>query len=640
MIDLYYWYTPNGWKIAIMLEECGLPYKVIPVNLTRGEQFKLEFLAINPNNRIPAIVDREVEGEPITIFESGAILQYLAEKTGKFWTQNLREKYEVTKWLMWQVGGLGPMCGQVHHFILFAPEPVPYATERYVREANRLYGVMNKQLADREFLAGEYSIADIACFPWIFPHQIQQQNLDDFPHLKRWFETMNARPGVQRGLQVGAELQQANLPITDAVRKTLFHQTADKNSQIATDIDEIDDLFRPEVFADPYPIYEKLRSREPVRWNPFLQHWLVTRYEDVSTCFEHPAISHQPEYFYIRPLAPEEEAAKNKITEFFAKWVILTDPPEHTRLRNLLYKALNPKIEPMRNRIQLITNELLDAVQPQGKMDIVKDFAYPLPVRVIADLLGVPGEKQSQFQHLCETLSSFLSIINPAAGELENVANAVNEIKILLGELMTQRKQNPQDDLMTALVHAEEEGQLLSEEEIIATCVQLFFAGHETTANVIGNGAIAFLTHPEQLQKLRQRPELITNAVEEILRYNTSGQWFHLKAKDDLKLGDKLIPAGQRILAGIGAANRDREYYQNPDVFEIERQAPPGLYFGKGIHRCLGSTLARMEIGIAIATLFERLPEMNLATDGLEWRKNFVFRGLTALPVVFSQQSI
>ncbi len=635
MIDLYFWCTPNGWKIAIMLEECGLSYNVIPVNLTRGEQFTPEFLAINPNNRIPAIIDHDVEGEPIKIFESGAILQYLAEKTGKFWPQDLRQKYEVTKWLMWQVGGLGPMCGQVHHFVMFASEPVPYAAERYVREANRLYGVMNQQLADREFLAGEYSIADIACFPWIFPHQIQQQNLDDFPHLKRWFETMNARSGVQKGMQVGAELQQANLPVTDAVRKTLFYQTADLDTKKATDIDEIDDLFTSEVLADPYPLYKKLRSREPVRWNPFLQHWLITRYEDVTTCFENLGISHQPEYFYIRPLTEEEQAAKDKVTEFFAKWVILTDPPEHTRLRSLLYKALSPKIEPMRDRIQIITNELLDVVQSQGKMDIVSDFAYPLPVRVIAALLGVPGEQQSQFQHLCETLSSFLSIINPAPGELENVAHAVTEIKTLLEVLITQRRDNPQDDLMSALVHTEEGGQLLTDEEIIATCVQLFFAGHETTANVIGNGAIAFLTHPEQLQKLQQHPELITNAVEEILRYNTSGQWFHLKAKDDIKLGDKLIPAGQRILAGIGAANHDPECYENPDLFEIERQSPSGLYFGKGIHRCLGSNLARMEIGIAIATMFGRMPEMQLATNALEWRKNFVFRGLTALPVVF-----
>jgi cytochrome P450/glutathione S-transferase len=635
MIDFYYWYTPNGLKIAIMLEECGLPYRMIPVNLSRGEQFRPDFLAINPNNRIPAIVDPEAEGGSLSVFESGAILQYLADKAGMFWPKTIPQKYEVTQWLMWQIGGLGPMCGQAHFFALFAPEPIPFATERYIREANRLYGVMNQRLSDREYLAGEYSIADIACFPWINSHPMQQQNLDDFPHLKRWFTTLNARPGVQRGLQVGVELQQQNLPITDAVRKTLFYQTADPATKVLTEIDEIDDLFRSDALENPYPLYSLLRQRDPVHWNPYLQHWLLTRHQDVATCFEHPGISHQPEYFYIRPLSPEELAAKDQITAFFSQWVILTDPPEHTRLRSLLYKALTPMIETLRDRIQAITDSLLDAVQPAGQMDLMREFAYPLPVQVIAALLGIPTQEQAQFQHLCETLSSFLSIINPAPGELQNVANAVGEIKTLLGKLIVQRRQDPLEDLMTALVHTQEAGELLSDEEIIATCVQIFFAGHETTANVIGNGMVALLSYPEQKQKLMEHPDLLDNAVEELLRYDTSGQWFHLKANADIQLGDKTISQGQRILAGLGAANHDPEYYDKPDVFNIERSAIPGIYFGKGIHRCLGSNLARMEIGIAIYTILQRMPQIRLATDSLEWRQNFVFRGLKTLPVMF-----
>ncbi len=226
MIDLYYWPTPNGWKITIMLEEVGLPYTIVPVNIGRGDQFKPEFLAISPNNRMPAIVDHAPAdgGKPISVFESGAILLYLAEKTGRFLPADLRGRYEVIQWLMWQMANLGPMLGQAHHFRQYAPEPMAYAIERYTNEANRLYGVMDRRLGDREYLAGEYSIADMACWPWIAPHKWQGQSLDEFPNLKRWFETLQARPAVQRGFAVGAELRQA--PMDEAAKKILFGQTA------------------------------------------------------------------------------------------------------------------------------------------------------------------------------------------------------------------------------------------------------------------------------------------------------------------------------------------------------------------------------------------------------------------------------
>jgi GST-like protein len=227
MIDLHYWPTPNGWKVSIMLEETGLPYRLVPVNIGRGEQFRPEFLAISPNNRMPAIVDHEpADGSgPLSVFESGAILLYLADKTGKFLPKDLRGRYEVTQWLMWQMGGLGPMAGQAHHFRQYAPEKIAYAIDRYTNEANRLYGVMNKRLADREFLAGAYSIADMAAFPWVVPYQNQGQNLEDFPHLKRWFEAMKARPAVSRGIDVGKELRNPAGP-DDEAKKILFGQTA------------------------------------------------------------------------------------------------------------------------------------------------------------------------------------------------------------------------------------------------------------------------------------------------------------------------------------------------------------------------------------------------------------------------------
>jgi GST-like protein len=227
MIELYYWTTPNGHKITIFLEEAGVPYRVIPVNISAGDQFKPEFLAISPNNRIPAIVDRSPAGggKPISVFESGAILLYLAEKTRRFLPRNLRGRVEVMQWLFWQMGGLGPMAGQNHHFGLYAPEKLPYAIDRYVKETNRLYGVLNKRLADRPFIAGEYSIADIASYPWIVPYKRQGQDLDDFPNLKRWFEAMSGRPAVKRAYTLATEIN-TQPTVTEESKKILFGQHA------------------------------------------------------------------------------------------------------------------------------------------------------------------------------------------------------------------------------------------------------------------------------------------------------------------------------------------------------------------------------------------------------------------------------
>jgi GST-like protein len=203
MIDLYYWATPNGHKIPIFLEEAGLDYTIHPINIGKNEQFQPDFLKIAPNNRIPAIVDHAPidGGAPISIFESGAILLYLAEKTGKFIPAEARGKVTVTQWLFWQMGGLGPMAGQNHHFAIFAPEKIPYAIDRYVKETARLYGVLDRQLAKGPYIAGDYSIADMAAYPWIVPYERQSQKLEDFPHLKRWFETMQARPAVIRAYE-------------------------------------------------------------------------------------------------------------------------------------------------------------------------------------------------------------------------------------------------------------------------------------------------------------------------------------------------------------------------------------------------------------------------------------------------------
>ena len=228
MIDLHYWPTPNGWKISIMLEECGLPYNFVPVNIGKGEQFKPEFLAISPNNRMPAIVDHNPAdgGKPISVFETGAILLYLADKTGLYLSKDTRSRVVAIEWLMWQMGGLGPMLGQNGHFTLYAPEPVPYAIDRYGREALRLYAVLDKQLGKTgAYVAGgEYTIADMAIFPWIATHKAQKIALDDFAHIRRWYAELRERPAVAKGMALGKEMRPAKMD--DEAKKLLFGQDA------------------------------------------------------------------------------------------------------------------------------------------------------------------------------------------------------------------------------------------------------------------------------------------------------------------------------------------------------------------------------------------------------------------------------
>ena len=227
MIDLYYWTTPNGHKVTLFLEEAGLPYRLIPINIGKGEQFMPSFLNISPNNKIPAIVDHDPAdgGVPLPLFESGAILLYLADKTGRFIPADLRGRNETVEWLFWQMGGLGPMAGQNHHFSQYAPKKISYAIERYVKETSRLYAVLDRRLAGREFIAGSYSIADMACYPWIVPYERQGQNLNDFPQLKRWFEAVRERPATQRAYARAGEVNTATT-MSEEAKRVLFGQDA------------------------------------------------------------------------------------------------------------------------------------------------------------------------------------------------------------------------------------------------------------------------------------------------------------------------------------------------------------------------------------------------------------------------------
>lgn len=228
MLEVFYWPTPNGCKVTILLHELGVPYTLMPLDIARGDQFAPAFGRISPNRRMPAIVDHDPAGggEPVALFESGAILMYLADKHGRFLPADVRARHEVIQWVMWQMAGLGPMCGQAHHFRQYVDTPVPYAERRYTQEVNRLYGVLDDRLARREFIAGDYSIADIACWPWIKPYRLQGQSLDDFIHLKRWFLALNERPAVRDGWRVGREWLKGGPVVTPASKAVLFGQTA------------------------------------------------------------------------------------------------------------------------------------------------------------------------------------------------------------------------------------------------------------------------------------------------------------------------------------------------------------------------------------------------------------------------------
>ena len=233
MIDLHYWPTPNGHKITLFLEETGLPHRIVPVNIGKGEQFNPDFLKIAPNNRMPAIVDDEPAGggEPITVFESGAILLYLAEKTGQFLPTNPRGRWQALQWLFWQMGGLGPMAGQANHFNRYAPEQVPYAIDRYNKETNRLFGVLDRRLKGRDSIAEEYSIADMACYPWIAPYELLKQDIAAFPDLKAWVERIKARPATERAYALGETIRPSDAPMTEEQKKILFGQTAANTGQ-------------------------------------------------------------------------------------------------------------------------------------------------------------------------------------------------------------------------------------------------------------------------------------------------------------------------------------------------------------------------------------------------------------------------
>ncbi len=386
----------------------------------------------------------------------------------------------------------------------------------------------------------------------------------------------------------------------------------------------------PEFIADPYPTYHRLRAEDPVHHSP-LGFWVLTRYEDVVAALRDPRLVKEP-------IAAFVAARFGAAMPAMGLSMLDRDPPDHTRLRGLVNKAFTPRVvEALRPHIQKIVDGLLARVEGAGTMDLIEEFAYPLPVTVICQMLGVPVEDRERFKQWGLDIARGLDaiLLPPDSDVARRSAAARRALAEYFRALIAERRAAPRGDMLSDLIAAEEAGDKLSEDELLATCILLLVAGHETTVNLIGNGTLALLRHPAQLRRLRENPGLIASAVEELLRYDGPVQRTARIPSADVTFDGLTIGKGEMVMPFIGAADRDPAQFPDPDRLDITRTDNRHIAFGWGIHFCLGAPLARVEGQIAISTLVQRLPKLALATDRPEYRQSLTLRGLTTLPVGF-----
>ncbi|HJR00877.1 MAG TPA: cytochrome P450 [Methylomirabilota bacterium] len=388
----------------------------------------------------------------------------------------------------------------------------------------------------------------------------------------------------------------------------------------------------PEFHADPYPFYRRMRETDPVHLSP-LGLWVLTRYDDCVTSLRDPRFGRDGfEAILAAQYGEESETGR------LPRSMLFRDPPDHTRLRALVNRAFTPRvIEGMRGQIQGVVDRLLDRVERRGHMDVIADLAYPLPVTVICDMLGVPEGDHEQMKEWSSDIIRSLDAIGIPSDDsvVERGRVGRRGIAEYFRALLPERRRQPRADLLSSLIAVEEQDDRLTEGELLATCVLLFIAGHETTVNLIGNGLLALLRHPGELERLRAEPGLIGSAVEELLRFDSPVQRTARITNAEVVVGGKTLPAGAFVVTAIGAANRDPRHFPDPDRLDIGRTENRHIAFGFGIHFCLGAPLARVEGQLALGALMRRMPKLRLGGADLEWRESSTLRGLKALPVDF-----
>src|SRR5947209_3969361 len=389
----------------------------------------------------------------------------------------------------------------------------------------------------------------------------------------------------------------------------------------------------PEVLANPYPLYHRLRSEDPVHWDSFLHAWVATRYTDVMSVFQRFSANRTP--------TPEQLAAPGlsvltPLARVMVLQMLFLDPPAHTRVRSLASRAFTPRrVEVLRAHIHDITNSLLDIVQHNGRMDVIADLAYPLPAIVTAEMLGVPIADWKQLTTWSADFAQVLGNFQHNPERASHVLRSLEEMIAYFRSAISEQRRYPREGLISTLLTAGQDGDRLSEEEVIANTIVTMVGGQETTTNLVGNGILTLLRHPEALEQLKADPSLIPSAVEELLRYESPSQHTARLAPDDVVLGGKLIRKRQAVIAVMGAANRDPEHFSDPDRLDICRQNNRHLAFAWASHFCFGAPLARIEGQVAFATMLRRMPDLKLEPGPITWRENLGLRGLTALPVTF-----
>lgn len=395
------------------------------------------------------------------------------------------------------------------------------------------------------------------------------------------------------------------------------------------------DPTRPETMANPYPAYRELRADDPVHWCEALRGWVLTRYDDVRMAQRDPRFSADRAAPFADQKERDDQPEIARMGRLLAKWVVFNDPPRHTVLRRLMLDAFTPRaIEALNGRITEIVDGLLTTIDGRTGIDLIGDFAYPLPATVIAHILGVPDEDIDRFRAWSEDIAGVVGSAYAVPDRYQRGARALFELNDYFHGIVEQRRQRGETGaLIDTLISAHDEDGSLSSEELVASCVILLFAGHETTTNLIGNGMVLLLERPDQLAKLRANPNLMPSAVEEILRYESPAHAVMRLAAEDFSLRGKDIKKGDRIFLMLAAANRDPEMFDDPERFDIQRDPNRHLSFGYGLHFCIGAQLARVEGEIALRHILDRFPNIALDTDHLEWDLSLVLRGVHALPL-------